>query len=630
MAKGDLQQKLASAPEDSAIRGGLSHELEVGSYWLEQVTPQQYLDGLRNGRPIERLTMSVLPVRRRAAGAGAVCTRCVNEFDQDKHSWHMCTECNSEVCDSCGKDYLLKSAGESEARFICNVCEVSVRAKLGKMEAPHMPETVKTPEEQARGEEMGMFNPSLYASGKNKVARSDITSTRVELLKQQSKALSKRKTYRVTVRPMKEAQADALAQLRESQYFDTLNSQTWSHIAAMVPPNMVRPLHSVNTAMRDLLNGWAALLHFDAATVTAAAKSRQVVPGVNVATSHIGTDHIITLHYGVDGAKFQVYRFRPKIEPRFESPALGDHAPKFGLGAQLASDGTYIAVRGKSSSDVGKPVHYNVFCVERRGPEGRIHGIPHCTVISCGGVRGVMELLHREKLYVAYFDKAAMAYILEMYDAPTGKLERKASQPCEFAGAKVTKMVVEARHLYLLCVDEKTETPYLVISYTLDLVFESSFPLPEAPWDSNVYFCKHRAAYYDSKKQVVREIKMDIQRGDASISASYPVKLKRKVEIRHILMDSTRLVVITSSNQCVVFARSGQKLMFTFDLPSECVAIYPMQSHMVVITPSSSGSSASAMRTGLVSPRGGPSAAASGGNVTTQAEVYDFLAAIHK
>jgi hypothetical protein len=155
----------------------------------------------------------------------------------------------------------------------------------------------------------------------------------------------------------------------------------------------------------------------------------------------------------------------------------------------------------------------------------------------------------------------------------------------------------------------------------LDLVFESSFPL-EAPWDAEVFFCKHRAIYYDAKKQVVKEVAMDIQRGLTRDAASYPYKLKRKTDIRNILVDSTRAVVVNSANNAAIFARATRKLHKAFDMPSDCLAMYPLQSHLVVITPVGGGGKGSALRTGLISPRGGPSAPT--GTVATQAEVYQF------
>ena len=46
------------------------------------------------------------------------------------------------------------------------------------------------------------------------------------------------------------------------------------------------------TAMRDILSGWACLLHFDQKNVTGA--KVQVVPGIQEATSHISTEEIVT------------------------------------------------------------------------------------------------------------------------------------------------------------------------------------------------------------------------------------------------------------------------------------------------------------------------------------------------
>ena len=109
----------------------------------------------------------------------------------------------------------------------------------------------------------------------------------------------------------------------------------------------------------------------------------------------------------------------------------------------------------------------------------------------------------------------------------------------------------------------------------------------------------------------------------AALAASYVYKLKRKTEIRHILMDSTRLVVINTGNTATIFARSTQKMHRQFDMPVECVALHPFQSHLVIVTPADAGH-AGPQKTGLVSPRGGP--AVSAANVTTQAEVYQLLA----
>ena len=51
------------------------------------------------------------------------------------------------------------------------------------------------------------------------MGQKEVTDERVALLKQQSKALSKRKTFRRTVRPAAEATALAMAQLREGSSF---------------------------------------------------------------------------------------------------------------------------------------------------------------------------------------------------------------------------------------------------------------------------------------------------------------------------------------------------------------------------------------------------------------------------
>jgi hypothetical protein len=388
--------------------------------------------------------------------------------------------------------YLIKSAGETDPRFICNVCEVPVRARLGKLPLPILPVAdVLKKEEQAQdaiaarksGSDddlvTALLNPKLYdAEGTRKKDTTDTAAKageRMALLRLQSRELTR--GHRVSVvRPLGDVQRNAVEALMQANYFDSLNSQTWSHIAAMLPAKMVPTFSSVNTTMRDLLSGWASLVNFTSARVDAASKRRQVVPGISLATSHVSSDEIISLHFGPAGPSFQIYRFRPKVEPRFEANNLGDKAPRFGVGATLSSDGTFIAVRGKTSADVGKPISYSLFRITRNA--AKITGIPFVGTAVSESVRGATETLHRGILYVASVDKQSMCYVLESFDCTDGHLIKRATHPTKYAAAKVAQLVVEARHVYVQCVDDNTETPYIVVSYTTDLIFESAFPLP--------------------------------------------------------------------------------------------------------------------------------------------------------
>jgi hypothetical protein len=60
----------------------------------------------------------------------------------------------------------------------------------------------------------------------------------------------------------------------------------------------------VNTAMRDLLANWACLLNFESNNILNA--KREVAPGVNEATSHVGVDEIISLKFGGVGTSILV------------------------------------------------------------------------------------------------------------------------------------------------------------------------------------------------------------------------------------------------------------------------------------------------------------------------------------
>ncbi len=610
-AKADLQNTLSQKRDSEAATLQIRNHLDVGTYWLETITPAQLLDSTRSGRRIERMSMSSLQMRKRTIG-GASCSRCLCEFDQGEHRFNMCTECKGDVCNACGKDYVLKSAGETAARFICDVCEHAVRAKLGKMQAPVLPAAAAT-----------VAPPVAVAAPtpKKEVPPPAAIDARMALLKQKSKALSHREMARATVRPMADVQKQALLELQQSHYFDTLSSQTWSRICTFVAaPGLVGPLASVNTAMRDLLSGWACLLHFDQKQVLEA--KRQVVPGINEATSHISTEEIVTLKFGLT-TTLQVFRFRPVVEPRFEKTLLESQAPKFGLGAALASDGQYIAIRGKSSSEVGKPIAYSVFRIQRKpGSGGKIEDVPFVATITSQATRAVVEVMHRGVLLVAYHDKAGSCYVLEAFSCATNKLIRRVTHTTAYASARVVKMVVEARHVYMLCADDGSETPFLLISHSLDLIFESSFPL-EASWDSKIFFCKHHALYYDAKAKAIQEIAMDIQRGATRVHAAYAYKLKRKEEIRTILVDSTKAVVIDSTQHCAVYLRASQRLAQSFSFPSDVVSVTPLQSHLVVIanTDAGKGGSGGGLRAGLVSPRKKEPNAALGSS-STQADVY--------
>ncbi len=549
MAKADLQTGLQAASSES-IALQLRKQLDIGTYWLETITPSQLSDSVRSGRPIERMSLTTLRAVKRPVN-DALCSLCHQDFDTEAHHFSVCSECKADVCSSCGMDYVLKSAGESDARFICNVCEHAVRAKLGKLAPPELPKQAPPAVKVAAAVEP--------AQPEKIVALPGAQNQRMALLKQQSKAIANRQTsnFRVTMRPMADVTKQALQELKDAHYFDSLNSQTWSKIVSMVPAQMFRPLASVNTAMRDLLKNWASLLHFEQKTVLEA--KREVAPGVSPATSHVGIDEIISLKFGPTGTSMLVYRFRPSVTPRFEKALLETQAPKFELGSVLSSDGEFVAVYGKSSADVGKAVSYHVYRICRE-PGKNISDIVYSSQITSQALRAVVEVMHRGVLFVAHHDKNTSAYVLESFDCKTGKLIRRVTQPGMSTGSKVVTIVVEARHIYMLCVDDNSETPFLVISHSLDLTFESSFPL-DASWDSKVnclvvcvclfvffffltnnkvFFVKHHAVYFDAKSKSIQEIAMDIQRGGTRVHANYPYKLKRKEEIRSILIDSTK------------------------------------------------------------------------------------------
>jgi hypothetical protein len=173
--------------------------------------------------------------------------------------------------------------------------------------------------------------------------------------------------------------------------------------------------------------------------------------------------------------------------------------------------------------------------------------------------------------------------------------------------------------VYMLCVDDNSETPYIVVSHSLDLVFESSFPL-EAAWDCKIFFCKHHALYFDAKAHSVIEIAMDVQRGLTRVHSVYAYKLKRKEEIRAILVDSTKAVVIDSAQNCAIYARSTQRLLQSFSFPSDVVSVTPLQSHLVVIA--NTDTTGKGRSGGLISPRKKEPNAAASITTVTQADVY--------
>lgn len=336
-----------------------------------------------------------------------------------------------------------------------------MRAKLGKLAPPVLPKQEPAPPKigVVVAEKPVVAAVPPLSSGKS------VENPRMALLKQQSKAVANRlnlwnfsvllvltknvfssrnSNFRVTIRPMADVTKHALEQLKESHYFDSLNSQTWSKIVAMVPAQMFRPLASVNTAMRDLLKNWASLLHFDQKNVLEA--KREVAPGISLATSFVSVDEIIALKFSGVSTSLLVYRFRPTVSPRFEKTLLETQSPKFELGSVLASDGEYVAIFGKSSADVGKAVSYNVFHIDRE-QDRKIKDISFACQITSQALRANVEIMHRGVLFVAFHDKSSSAYVLESFDCKSGKLIRRVTQPGLYTGSKVVKIVVEARHM---------------------------------------------------------------------------------------------------------------------------------------------------------------------------------------
>lgn len=166
----------------------------------------------------------------------------------------------------------------------------------------------------------------------------------------------------------------------------------------------------------------------------------------------------MSLHFGL-GKKptFQVYRFRPTVEPRFECE-LGDHSPAFATGTTIVSDGNFIAVRTRSSADSGKPTSYNVFEITRTpNSGGKISGIPFRARVSTRGTRGGLETLYRRVLYTAHFDKAGQQFVIESFSCVDGKPLRNVTVAAEYSGAKVHMLQIETRHLYLVVIDSKGE-----------------------------------------------------------------------------------------------------------------------------------------------------------------------------
>ena len=59
-------------------------------------------------------------------------------------------------------------------------------------------------------------------------------------------------------------------------------------------------------------------------------------------------------------------------------------------------------------------------------------------------------------------------------------------------------------------------------------------------------------------------------------------------------------MVVSNTQNAVVFARATEKQIASFKLPSECVAVYPFQSHLLVYSPVKVSKAAK----GMISPRG--------------------------
>jgi hypothetical protein len=207
--------------------------------------------------------------------------------------------------------------------------------------------------------------------------------------------------------------------------------------------------------------------------------------------------------------------------------------------------------------------------------------------------------MHRGILYLAHYDKMARQFIVEAFNCHDGSLHRSVTHPASLASPKVNMLRVEARHVYVVVSDNAGEQPFQLISFTLDLEFEASIPL-DAFWDSTLFFCKHTVAYHDPKSKSVKEVGFDIDHGCVSRFASYAVKLKRNEEVRSLLIDAIKLVVITSLNNAHIYSRSHSKLMGTVKLPMETLSIKPFPSHLVFITPVNVAKATK----GFLSPRG--------------------------
>jgi hypothetical protein len=92
----ELQQRILHAPSES-VATTLRSELDAFVFWFDTVTPSQYYESLKQGKAIERFqSSSAIALSRKAATAA--CIRCHAEFDKGRHLWHMCSECQGEVC----------------------------------------------------------------------------------------------------------------------------------------------------------------------------------------------------------------------------------------------------------------------------------------------------------------------------------------------------------------------------------------------------------------------------------------------------------------------------------------------------------------------------------------------------
>lgn len=96
----DQVQRAVLAAQSEATAAALQNDVSSGVFFFEQVTPAQYYEALRKGKPLTHGAPVVELPKRRAIQAA--CKLCHQEFDKTEHAWKQCSECSSEVCVACG------------------------------------------------------------------------------------------------------------------------------------------------------------------------------------------------------------------------------------------------------------------------------------------------------------------------------------------------------------------------------------------------------------------------------------------------------------------------------------------------------------------------------------------------